>query len=100
MGCTTGDLREKDVVNICNGQRLGCVCELELDTDCGRITALIVSGDSFVASVLGKGRVRVPWDNIKRIGRDTILVEFSESAHDGHAICRDAGPFRRFCRTK
>lgn len=102
MGCTTGDLREKDVVNICNGQRLGCVCELELDIDCGSITAIIVSGSSFTASVLGRGRVHVPWECIKRIGRDTILVELSEPfpERDGCTPCRDGNPLRKFCRPK
>lgn len=90
MGCTTCDLREKDVVNICSGQRLGCVCELELDTECGRVTALIVSADSILSSVFGKGRVCVPWDKIRRIGRDTILVEMPSLPSGCDASCEES----------
>lgn len=75
MGCTTLDLREKDVINVCNGQKLGCVSELEIDIDCGKVTALIVTGESLVSVIFGKNRIRVPWDKIQRIGKDTILVD-------------------------
>lgn len=97
MGCTTCDLREKDVVNICTGQRLGCVCELELDTECGRVVSLIVSGTSFASSVLGKGRVCIPWDKIRRIGRDTILVDMPSLPSPGASSC-ESGFIRRFRR--
>ena len=75
MGCTTCDLREKDVINVCNGQKLGCVFELEIDTDCGKVTALIVGGESLSCLLFGRNRIRVPWDKIQRIGKDTILVD-------------------------
>lgn len=75
MGCTTDELRERDVVNICDGQRLGCVSELEIDVSCGRVTALIVGPDTIASTILKRDRTRVPWDKIQKIGRDTILVE-------------------------
>lgn len=77
MGCTTLDLREKSVINVCNGQKLGCVAELEIDTECGKVTAIIVSPESFISMVFCKNQIRVPWDKIQRIGRDAILVEMS-----------------------
>ena len=75
MGCTTLDLREKSVINVCNGQKLGCVAELEIDTDCGKVTALIVSPESFVSLIFSKNQIRVPWDKIQKIGKDAILVD-------------------------
>ena len=75
MGCTTVDLREKDVVNMCDGRKLGCVAELEIDTDCGKVTAIIVSPDSIAAIIFSKNQIRIPWDKIIRIGCDTILVD-------------------------
>ncbi len=75
MNFTACELREKDVINVCNGQNLGYVTDLEIDVECGRITALMVSRDSIVAQIFSKKHVRVPWDKIKRIGKDTILVD-------------------------
>ena len=39
---STCDLREKDVVNVCDGRNLGCVTDFIIDTCEGKITALIV----------------------------------------------------------
>ena len=39
---TTCELREKDVINLCDGARLGHACDFEFDTCDGRICALIV----------------------------------------------------------
>ena len=75
MGCTTYDLREKDVVNMCDGKKLGCVAELEIDPECGRVTAIIVSPDTISAIVFSKHQIRIPWDKIIRIGHDIILVD-------------------------
>ena len=74
MGCTTLDLREKDVINVCDGQKLGKVAELEIDTECGRVTALIVIPSGVCASLFTKNHIRVPWDKIEKMGKDTILV--------------------------
>ena len=82
MGCTTDELRERDVINVCNGQRLGCVSELEIDVSCGRVTALIVAPDTLVSAVMKRGRTRVPWDRIQRIGCDTILVDLPPAPPD------------------
>ena len=35
-------LQEKEVINICDGRRLGCVCDLELDAISGKICTLII----------------------------------------------------------
>jgi len=82
MSCTAFDLREKDVINVCNGQKLGCVTDLEIDTDCGKIIAIIVTGESLTAMIFSKNRVRIPWDKIQRIGKDTILVDMPMLSHD------------------
>ena len=35
-------LQEKEVINICDGRRLGCVCDLEMDAISGKICTLII----------------------------------------------------------
>jgi YlmC/YmxH family sporulation protein len=70
------DLRNRDVVNIVDGRRLGAICDLDLDLENGRITAIIVPGSVKIFSLFGGGRdYIIPWENIVKIGVDTILVE-------------------------
>lgn len=67
-------LREKDVINTCDGKNIGTVCDLMIDTDCGKIVAIFVS-DRFFGFSAGKPPVKIPWEKISCIGEDTILVE-------------------------
>lgn len=89
MICTTVELRLKDVINVCSGRNLGKVTELEIDTDCGTVCALIVCPDNFSSLFSSKNHVRVPWEKIKCIGMDTVLVELPVSLEDGK--CGDSG---------
>lgn len=82
MACTSADLIGLGVVSLCDGRYLGRVSELEIDTSCGRVTAIITDGDSFNCMVFKKNRVRIPWDRITKIGKDTILVEYKVSCSD------------------
>ena len=74
--CSTADLREKDVINVCDGTRLGCPEDFEVDIACGKIIALIVVGE---CSLFGfkKDIFLVPWDKIQCIGEDTVLVRLT-----------------------
>ncbi|NLN06477.1 MAG: YlmC/YmxH family sporulation protein [Firmicutes bacterium] len=70
------DLRSREVINIVDGRRLGVICDLDLDLENGRVAAIIVPGSTGLFSFLGGGRDYViPWENIVKIGVDTILVE-------------------------
>lgn len=76
---TTADLSSMEVINLCDGSRLGCPACFELDCDDGRIIALLLpQSKSF--SLLGKADYyRIPWCNIQCIGEDTILVKLTAS---------------------
>jgi YlmC/YmxH family sporulation protein len=70
------DLRNRDVINVVDGKRLGVICDLDLDLENGRITALIVPGASRFFSMFGGSRdFVIPWESIVKIGVDTILVD-------------------------
>ena len=72
--CSTCELRNKEVINLCDGRRLGFVSDLEIDLDSGQVVALILPGDNKLLN-LGKCRqIRVLWCDIDRIGDDVILV--------------------------
>lgn len=40
------ELREKEIINICDGARLGCICDLEIDDSTGTICSIVVPGPS------------------------------------------------------
>ena len=76
MSCRIADLRCKEVINICDGRRIGYVCDVEVDVECGKVVAVIVPGPlRFFFFGRGEDYI-IPWSAIKRIGEDLILVEY------------------------
>lgn len=71
------DLRVKDVINIVDGRRLGALIDVEMDHETGRIHSIVVPGQSKLFGLLGtSGDLVIPWEYIRRIGPDCILVEW------------------------
>lgn len=76
MKCTLSDLRYKEVINIKTGQRLGYVCDAEIDMSDGRVKALIVPGQRKLGGLFpGEADYCLPWDSISLMGDDIILTE-------------------------
>ncbi|MBE6542924.1 MAG: YlmC/YmxH family sporulation protein [Ruminococcaceae bacterium] len=71
---TLCDLRRKEIINVCTGTRLGCVSDVEIDLDCGKIIAIIVPEHQCVFSFKAPQEYRIPWDCISKIGDDIIIV--------------------------
>ena len=78
----TDELRQKEVINLCDGARLGYVCDFEIDICDGRICSLIVPrGTGFLG--LGKNAdIVIPWCRIDCIGEDAILVKLPKEELD------------------
>ena len=72
--CNTQSLRDKAVINVCDGSKLGCPEDFEFDACTGKIVALIVYADSGLFCFGKPNEFIVPWEKIKCIGDDTILV--------------------------
>ena len=72
---STADLREKEVVNICDGAKLGCPDEFEMNMEDGRIIAIVVGNDNGLFGFGKKEETVIPWDKIQCIGEDTIIVK-------------------------
>lgn len=75
MGNRFSTLRCKEVVNICDGCRLGCVSDVEIDLKCGRVVAIIIPGPCKFMGVFGRqDDFVIPWQCIQQIGDDIILI--------------------------
>ena len=78
------ELRCKEVINVSDGARLGYVCDLELETESGRVLSVIVPGRCRLFGLLPSGEnLVIPWPCIRRIGTDIILVDVCRAE-----ICR------------
>ena len=67
--------KQKEVINLIDGRRLGYVQDVEADFSTGEIIAIVVPGTSKMFSMGNKGDITIPWNKIKKIGDDIILVE-------------------------
>lgn len=84
---TCAQLREKDVINLCDGSRLGYINELEFDTCNGQICALILCRSGGIFGFSKESPIVLPWSRIECIGEDAVLVKISPAELDG--LCRD-----------
>ena len=70
------ELRNKEIIHVCEGTRLGYLNDVCIDTDTGRVTAIMVPGPCRFLGLFGRDSdYIIPWGCIRRIGEDIILVE-------------------------
>lgn len=69
------DFKHKEVINIVDGKRLGYVQDVTANLESGIITSIIVPGNSKLFNMFSSNDIVIPWENIKCIGEDIILVE-------------------------
>lgn len=70
------DFKHKEVININDGRRLGNVQDVCADLKTGHITSIIVPGTTKTLSFLSNSNdIVIPWEKIKCIGENVILVD-------------------------
>ena len=78
MGDKGLDFKHKEVINITNGKRLGDVQDVCADLVRWTISHIIVPGSNKIINIFaGNNDIVIPWQNIKCIGDDLILVEIN-----------------------
>ena len=70
------DFKQKEVVSLNEGKILGFVVDVQADFITGEINSIIVAKTGKIfGNIMGKNNLTIPWDKIKKIGEDVILVE-------------------------
>lgn len=77
--CSTADLRRKEIINLCDGSRLGYACDFEFDICDGKIISIIIVGSGGFFGFCKDDDIVIPWQKIECIGDDTILVRLPQS---------------------
>ena len=82
----SSDFRTKEVINVRDGRRLGNIIDMEFNLLEGRITAIVVPGASrFLGLLKEEDDLVIPWEKIKKIGDDVILVDV-ETRYMAHKL--------------
>lgn len=87
---TTTELECMEVINLCDGGKLGYPSALAINAEDGHVTALIIPKEN---GFLGFGKsehFRIPWCRIECIGEDAILVKLTASELSS-CLCRGSG---------
>jgi len=87
---TTTELACMEVINLCDGGKLGYPCAVELCAEDGRITALIIPRECGFLSLGKSEQYRIPWCRIECLGEDTILIKLTAAELSG-CLCRCKG---------
>jgi YlmC/YmxH family sporulation protein len=71
------ELKQKEVVNVLDGKRLGTTVDLTFDPADGTIRSITVPGPFSITDTL-RGKTTgyvIPWNKVCKIGDDVVLVE-------------------------
>ncbi len=81
MGCRFTELQCKEVICLGDGRRLGFVSDVTVEVPDGRVVALIVPGPCRFLGLFGRREDYIlPWECIRRIGPDIVLVDVKPDA--------------------
>lgn len=71
-------MKNKEVISIKDGSRIGCVNDVEVDMLNARLVAIIVYGRLKFFGIFGREEdIVIKWENIEVVGEDTILVKYN-----------------------
>lgn len=75
------ELKDRQVVSVKDGTVLGFVGDIELDTENGRLAAIVIYGRPKAFGLLGReDDIVISWSDIAIFGNETILVNCSLKA--------------------
>ncbi len=92
------DLKEKEVINVFNGKKLGRIIDIVFNSANGEVLGLVVPGDK---KFIRRGDdVFIPLDKLKRIGNDVILVGLQTEGFYPNAKTSEVSKYRNYSEGK
>lgn len=67
----------KDVVNVVDGEKLGKIIDLDIDTVDGKILSITVSKHLKLNKLFNKNETLIPWKQVVKIGGEVIIVNYN-----------------------
>ena len=77
---STDKLKNKEVINICDGRSMGFVSDIEVNIEEGKIEGIVIPKERGFLGIFGKSEndLLVSWDRVRTVGDDVILVDIQE----------------------
>jgi YlmC/YmxH family sporulation protein len=76
--CRITDIKNREVIHVKTGARLGFVNDFEIETSSATLLGIIIFGRLKCFGLFGREEdIVIRWDEIKVMGEDTILVDCS-----------------------
>ena len=76
------ELKNRDVVNVNDGRRLGVIGDLDVDLERGVVNSVIIPAQKGFWSKFSASKEHViSWKKIVKIGVDTILVDYPQDIY-------------------
>ncbi|WP_458413853.1 YlmC/YmxH family sporulation protein [Schinkia sp. CFF1] len=74
------EMNDKEIIDLKKGERLGVLgqADLEIDETSGHVKAFLIPTMKWFGFKKEGTEVRVPWQNVKKIGSDMIIIDFNE----------------------
>lgn len=70
------DLKQREVINVVNAERLGYIYDVDIDFETGKIISIIIPGKKgFFNFFSKKNDYVIPWEKIITVGRELVLVK-------------------------
>jgi YlmC/YmxH family sporulation protein len=69
------EFRQREVVDVATGRRLGYICDMEIDSETGKIVSVSVPSGKLFSSMMKNSDTVILWEKIIKIGKDIILVD-------------------------
>ncbi|AEM78997.1 YlmC/YmxH family sporulation protein [Thermoanaerobacter wiegelii] len=71
------ELRDKDVIDINTGEKLGNIIDIEVNLEEGRVEGIVIPKETSFFRFFNKDiEIYLLWESIKKIGTDVILVDY------------------------
>ncbi|MBQ9791949.1 MAG: YlmC/YmxH family sporulation protein [Clostridia bacterium] len=72
-------LRNKEVINVCDGKKLGNIVDLVFDTMYAKVIGIVVPSEKGIINLFKPcNDLFIPYNRICKIGKDIILVELTQ----------------------